>query len=152
MRYPQVTTVHFWSDGPSKPTSHGKGTPDSIGGTVKRTGDNLVLRGNGMRMETFFEKVSISLRGFQLFYTAEEYMLKYDTILMQPLKNRFPQEDKYTRSSQMRTGSTTDNYPAFAVRCWFARASAQPPSISMDTQRNSRVIQGGQRRKDLWPC
>lgn len=42
------------------PTSHGKG----VGGTVKRTADNLVLRGNDVTDgNTFFAKVSNSLRG-----------------------------------------------------------------------------------------
>ncbi|CAJ1066393.1 hypothetical protein KUCAC02_023480 [Xyrichtys novacula] len=114
-KYPQVTTMHFWSDGPSKqyknkknffllssvpptlgferttwnffPTSHGKGAPDGIGGTVKRTADNLVLRGNDVTDgHTFFEKVSDSLRGIQLYHIAEEDMQRYDTLLMEPLK------------------------------------------------------------------
>ena len=114
-RYPQITTVHFWSDGPSKqyknknnffllacipptlgfenatwnffPTSHGKGAPDGIGGTVKRTADNLVLRGNDVTDgHTFFEKVSNSLKGVQLYHIAEEDMQRYDTLLMHPLK------------------------------------------------------------------
>ena len=100
-RYPQVTTVHFWSGGPSKqeqhgssmfaratwnffPTSHGKGAPDGIGGTVKRTADNLVLRGNDMTDgHTFFEKVSNSLKSVQLYHVAEEDMQRYDTLLLQ---------------------------------------------------------------------
>ena len=107
-RYPQVTTVHFWSDGPSKqyknkknffllsclgferatwnsfPTSHGKGAPDGIGGTVKRTADNMVLRGNDMTDgHTFFEKVSNSLKSVQLYHVAEEDMQRYDTLLLQ---------------------------------------------------------------------
>ncbi|XP_026051822.1 uncharacterized protein LOC113038532 [Carassius auratus] len=114
-RYPQVTTVHFWSDGPSKqyknkknffllscipptlgferatwnffPTSHGKGTPDGIGGTVKRTADNLFLRGNDVTDgHTFFVKVSNSLKSIQLYHIAEEDMQRYDTLLMHPLK------------------------------------------------------------------
>ncbi|KAI4785365.1 hypothetical protein KUCAC02_037808 [Chaenocephalus aceratus] len=114
-KYPQVTTVHFWSDGPSKqyknkknffllsaipptlgfekatwnffPTSHGKGAPDGIGGTVKRTADNLVLRGNDVTDgHTFFEKVSNSLKGVQLHYIVEEDMERYDTLLIDPLR------------------------------------------------------------------
>jgi hypothetical protein len=110
-RYPQVTTVHFWSDGPSKqyknkknffllsclgferatwnsfPTSHGKGAPDGIGGTVKRTADNLVLRGNYVTdRHTFFKKVSNSLKSIQLYHVAEEDIQRYNTLLMHPLK------------------------------------------------------------------
>ncbi|KAJ4931272.1 hypothetical protein JOQ06_025569 [Pogonophryne albipinna] len=114
-KYPQVTTVHFWSDGPSKqyknkknffllsaipptlgfekatwnffPTSHGKGAPDGIGGTVKRTADNLVLRGNDVTDgHTFFEKVSNSLKGVQLHYIVEEDMERYDTLFIDPLR------------------------------------------------------------------
>ncbi|KAK1905791.1 2-methoxy-6-polyprenyl-14-benzoquinol methylase mitochondrial [Dissostichus eleginoides] len=114
-KYPQVTTVHFWSDGPSKqyknkknffllsaipptlgfkkatwnffPTSHGKGAPDGIGGTVKRTADNLVLRGNDVTDgHTFFEKVSNSLKGVQLHYIVEEDMERYDTLLIDPVR------------------------------------------------------------------
>nr|XP_054592211.1 uncharacterized protein LOC129157084 [Nothobranchius furzeri]XP_054592212.1 uncharacterized protein LOC129157084 [Nothobranchius furzeri]XP_054592213.1 uncharacterized protein LOC129157084 [Nothobranchius furzeri]XP_054592214.1 uncharacterized protein LOC129157084 [Nothobranchius furzeri] len=114
-KYPHITTVHVWSDGPSKqyknkknfyflsgipstlgfekvtwnffPTSHGKGAPDGIGGTVKRTADNLVLRGNDLTDgKTFLEKVSNCLRGIQLHYITEEDMQIYDALLIQPLK------------------------------------------------------------------
>ena len=72
------------------PTSNGRGAPDSIGGTVKRTADNLVLRGNDMTDgHTFFEKVSNSLKSVQLYHIAEEDMERYDTLLMHPLK-QFP--------------------------------------------------------------
>ena len=80
-KYPSVTTVHFWSDGPSKqyknknfylvsevpptlgfsrttwnyfPTSHGKGAPDGIGGTVKRTADSLLPRENDVPHQNCF--------------------------------------------------------------------------------------------------
>lgn len=114
-KFPWVTTVHFWSDGPSKqyknrknffllsevpptlgfhrttwnyfPTSHGKGAPDGIGGTVKRTADTLILRGNDVTDgKTFFEKILNSLNGVQLYHIEEEDMAKYDTLLMQQLK------------------------------------------------------------------
>lgn len=84
--------------------------------------------------------------------TLQKKTCKDTTHFLCILSNRFPQQDKYTRPSHMRTGYTTDNYSAFAARCWFASASAQLPSISMATQRNSRVIQGWQGRKFLWPC
>uniref|UniRef100_A0A1A8PVR2 Uncharacterized protein n=2 Tax=Nothobranchius rachovii TaxID=451742 RepID=A0A1A8PVR2_9TELE len=156
MKYPHITTVHFWSDGPSKqyknkknfyflsgipstlgferatwnffPTSHGKGAPDGIGGTVKRTADNLVLRGNDLTDgKTFLEKVSNSLRGIQLHYITEEDMQIYDALLIQPLK-----QVPLTRQIHQRTGSSTDNYPAFAARCWFACASVPQHSFFHD--------------------
>lgn len=107
--------MHFWSDGPSKqykskknsfllsevpltlgfnratwnyfPTSHGKGAPDGIRGTVKRTADRLVLHGNDITNgKEFFEKISNRLNGVQLHYIEDEEMGKYVTLLTQPLK------------------------------------------------------------------
>ena len=49
----------------------------------------------------------------------------------------------------MKTGSTTDNYPAFAARCWFASASAQLPSIFMATQRNSSDTRRAGKKRPL---
>lgn len=114
-KYPSVTTVHFWSDGPSKqyknkknfylisevpptlgfsrttwnyfPTSHGKGAPDGIGGTVKRTADSLLLRGNDVvDGKDLFEKISNSLNGVQLYHILEENLETYDTLVTQHLK------------------------------------------------------------------
>ena len=114
-KYPSATTVHFWSDGPSKqyknkknffllsevpptlgfnrttwnyfPTAHGKGAPDGIGGTVKRTADSLILQGNHIvNGNVFFEKVSNRLTGVQLYHIKEESMETYDAFLMQNLR------------------------------------------------------------------
>lgn len=91
------------------PTSHGKGAPGGIGGTVKRTADNLVLRGSDMANgNTFFEKVPKSLKGVQLYYVAREDMQRYDALLMQPLK-QVPSTRQIHQIIDMRTGSTTDH-------------------------------------------
>lgn len=97
--------MHFWSDGPSKqykskknsfllsevpltlgfnratwnyfPTSHGKGAPDGIRGTVKRTADRLVLHGNDITNgKELFEKISNRLNGVQVHCTEDEEMGK----------------------------------------------------------------------------
>lgn len=115
-RFPNINTVHFWSDGPSKqyknkknfhllcavprrlgfknatwnsfPTSHGKGAPDGIGATVKRCADSIVLRGRDIvDGRAFYEMVSSSLSGVQLQYVTNDDFQSYDNLLMQPLKS-----------------------------------------------------------------
>lgn len=115
LKFPKVDTIHFWSDGPSKqyknknnfsllcsvpptlgfkkttwnffPTSHGKGAPDGIGGTVKRTADNLILRGNDIvNGNIFHEMVGKSLCSTKLYVITEADMHPYDALLSQPLK------------------------------------------------------------------
>lgn len=95
-KFPGAHTIHFWFDGPSKQyknkknfsllcdvpsrfgfqratwnffdTSHGKGAPDGIGGTVKRTADCLLLQGNNVTSGTiFYDMVGKSLPNIQLF-------------------------------------------------------------------------------------
>ncbi|KAI4816693.1 hypothetical protein KUCAC02_009009 [Chaenocephalus aceratus] len=114
LKFPKVDTIHFWSDGPSKryknkknfvllcsvpptlgfqrttwnffPTSHGKGAPDGIGGTVKRTADSLILRGNDIvDGNIFHEMVGRSLCSTKL-YIINEADMPYDALLSQPLK------------------------------------------------------------------
>lgn len=115
LKFPKVDTIHFWSDGPSKqyknkknfsllcsvpptlgfkrttwnffPTSHGKGAPVGIGGTVKRTADSLILRGNDIvNGNIFHEMVGRSLCSTKLYIITEAGMQPYDALLSQPLK------------------------------------------------------------------
>ena len=115
LKFPKVDTIYFWSDGPSKqyknkknfsilcsvpptlgfkrttcnffPTSHGKGAPEGIGGTVKRTADSLILRGNDIvNGNIFHEMVGRSLRSTKLYIITEADMQPYDALLSQPLK------------------------------------------------------------------
>lgn len=115
VKFPKVDTIHFWSDGPSKqyknkknfsllcsvpsaqgferttwnffPTSHGKGAPDGIGGTVKRTADSLVLRGKDIVDGTVFhEMVGRSLCSTKLYIITEADMQPYDALLSEALK------------------------------------------------------------------
>ena len=114
-KFPNATTIHFWSDGPSKQyknkknfalicsvphalgfqrttwnffaTSHGKGAPDGVGGTVKRTADRLVLQGNSIEDgKMFHDMVGRSLSTTQVYQISEGDMHKYDALLSQPLK------------------------------------------------------------------
>lgn len=112
---PNVDTIHFWSDGPSKqyktkkkfwlsssipltlgfqreqlgnfyPTSHGKGAPDGIGGTVKRTPDSLILCGHDLvNGRMFHEMVGKSLENIQLFYITQDKMQTYDSLISQKI-------------------------------------------------------------------
>lgn len=115
LKFPKVDTIHFWSDGPSKqyknkknfslpcsvpptlgfkrttwnffPTSHGKGAPGGIRGTVKRTADSLILRGNDIvNGNIFHETVDRSLCSTKLCIITEADMQPYDALLSQPLK------------------------------------------------------------------
>ena len=115
LKFPKVDTIHFWSDGPSKqyknknnfyllcsvpptlgfkrttwnffPTSHGKGAPDGIGGTVKRTADSLILRGHDIISgNVFHEMVGRSLYSIKLCMITEADMQPYDALCSHPLK------------------------------------------------------------------
>lgn len=109
LKFPNVGTIHFWSDGPSKQyknkknffllcsvprttwnffaTSHGNGAPDGIGGTVKRTADRLLLLGNDIvEGKIFHELVGKSLSSTQLYYITEADMQTCDALLSQTLK------------------------------------------------------------------
>ncbi|KAM3616647.1 uncharacterized protein V6R79_021212 [Siganus canaliculatus] len=110
-KFPRVDSIHFWSDGPIKQfknkknfsllctvppmlgfqrttwnffaKSHGKGAPDGIGGTVKRTADSLVLCGNDiLDGKICHEMVGRSLCSTQLYYITED-----DALLPQQLKH-----------------------------------------------------------------
>uniref|UniRef100_A0A8D8Z5S4 Uncharacterized protein n=1 Tax=Cacopsylla melanoneura TaxID=428564 RepID=A0A8D8Z5S4_9HEMI len=90
---PNLKEIHFWSDGPSSQyknkymfytfgnliqdyfpslsfstwnyfeSGHGKGLPDGIGGTVKRTADRLVAQGNDLSsFEVLVQHLNKSLR------------------------------------------------------------------------------------------
>lgn len=49
--------------------SHGRGAPDGIGGTVKRTEDSLLLPVNDVASgKTFYDRVGKSLKSIQRFY------------------------------------------------------------------------------------
>ncbi|XP_063050806.1 uncharacterized protein LOC134445696 [Engraulis encrasicolus] len=114
-KFPTIDTIHFWSDGPSKqyknktnfyllcivpptlgfrratwnffPTSHGKGAPDGIGGTVKRTADSLILRGHDIiNGDVFQDMVGSNLCKTELYTISEADMQPYDTLLAQPIK------------------------------------------------------------------
>lgn len=97
--HPQVTTVHFFSDGPSTQykqknnfylfstvlylrgfetgtwsffeSSHGKGAPDGVGGALKRLGNHLVANGFDIPdAETFFALMKEHSK-ILLFYVTE---------------------------------------------------------------------------------
>ncbi|CAG6016108.1 unnamed protein product [Menidia menidia] len=69
------------------PTSHGKGAPDGIGGTVKRTADNLIVRWNDIvNGNVFHEMVGKSLCSTKLYIITEADMHPYDALLSQSLK------------------------------------------------------------------
>lgn len=69
------------------PTSHGKGAPDGIGGTVKRTADNLILRGNDIvNGNIFHERVGRNFCSTKVYIITEADMQPYDALLSQPLK------------------------------------------------------------------
>ncbi|CAG5897229.1 unnamed protein product, partial [Menidia menidia] len=68
-------------------TSHGKGTLDSIGGTVKRTADNLILRGDDIvNLNISHEMVGSISCSTKLYIITEANMQPYDALLSQPLK------------------------------------------------------------------
>ncbi|KAI4809307.1 hypothetical protein KUCAC02_018207, partial [Chaenocephalus aceratus] len=63
-----------------------EGNPDGIGGTVKRTADSLILRGNDIvDGNIFHEMVGRSLCSTKL-YIINEADMPYDALLSQPLK------------------------------------------------------------------
>ncbi|KAI4798801.1 hypothetical protein KUCAC02_020486 [Chaenocephalus aceratus] len=63
-----------------------EGSPDGIGGTVKRTADSLILRGNDIVDGSIFhEMVGRSLCSTKL-YIINEADMPYDALLSQPLK------------------------------------------------------------------
>lgn len=99
--HPDVTCLHFFSDGPASQykqkanfhllstvpfekgfstttwnffeASHGKGAPDGIGGTLKRTADNLVRQGQDLPdAESLFYHLKNSGSVVRLFYVGEE--------------------------------------------------------------------------------
>ncbi|XP_058628776.1 uncharacterized protein LOC131538729 [Onychostoma macrolepis] len=99
--YPNVTVVHFFSDGPCTQyrqkgnfymfctklqkygfkagtwnffeASHGKGAPDGVGGLLKRTADRLVSHGKGIpNAEIFFNALVDAQTSVKLFYINED--------------------------------------------------------------------------------
>lgn len=99
--YPNVTVVHFFSDGPCTQyrqkgnfylfctklqqygfqsgtwnffeASHGKGAPDGIGGLLKRTADRLVSHGKDIpNAEVFFSALVDAQTSVKLYYISEE--------------------------------------------------------------------------------
>ena len=99
--YPNVNTVHFFSDGPCTQyrqkgnfylfctklhqcgfqlgtwnffeASHGKGAPDGVGGLLKRTADRLVSHGKDIpNAELFFNALVDAKLAIKLFYISED--------------------------------------------------------------------------------
>ncbi|KAJ8395847.1 hypothetical protein AAFF_G00027300 [Aldrovandia affinis] len=99
--YPNVTVVHFFSDGPCTQyrqkgnfylfctklqqcgfqsgtwnffeASHGKGAPDGVGGLLKRTADRLVSHGKDIpNAELFFNALVDAQTSVKLFYISED--------------------------------------------------------------------------------
>ena len=156
LKFPKVDTIHFWSDGPSKqyknknnfyllcsvpptlgfkrttwkffPTSHEKGAPDGIGGTVKRTADNLILRGNEIvNGNIFHEMVGRSLCSTKLYVITEADMQPHDALLSQPLKPVAATRKLHqvTPTHRNNSRSIADHCPVSEVRHRCASVSAQ---------------------------
>lgn len=98
-KFPLVQRLHFFSDGPATQykqkgnffllctepfkrgfdiswnffeASHGKGAPDGIGGTLKRSADRLVRLGEDIpNAEVLFQKLNMQESSVQLFYVSE---------------------------------------------------------------------------------
>lgn len=99
--YPNVTVVHFFSDGPCTQyrqkgnfylfctklqqcgfqsgtwnffeASHGKGAPDGVGGLLKRTADRIVSHGKDIpSAEIFFNALVDAQTSVKLFYITED--------------------------------------------------------------------------------
>lgn len=99
--HPHINTIHFFSDGPtsqykqrlnfaslsSEPfrygfkaiswhffeASHGKGAPDGVGGSLKRTADRLVRLGRDIPdAETLYRELEAANTSVKLFYVPSE--------------------------------------------------------------------------------
>lgn len=100
-RHPQVSTLHFFSDGPATQyrqkgnffylstepykygfkeitwnffeASHGKGAPDGVGGALKRSADRIVAHGGDIPdAQTLYEKLKQLDTSVELFFVPEQ--------------------------------------------------------------------------------
>jgi len=102
-KFPQVTRLHFFSDGPATQyrqkinffllstepfkrgfdvnrnffeANHGKGAPDGVGGTLKRSADRLVRLGEDIPdAEVLYNKLKLQESVVELFFVTEQEML-----------------------------------------------------------------------------
>lgn len=115
IEYPDVTTVHFFSDGPSSQykqkknfylfstqiyemgfknatwsffeSSHGKGAPDGVGGVLKRLANHYVAHGCDITDATVFFKLMQEQSKVTLFYvTDQEIEQSSQNLPSEPLK------------------------------------------------------------------
>lgn len=91
-KFPQVTRLHFFSDGPATQyrqkgnflllstepfkrgfeANHSKGAPDGVGGTLKRSADRLVCLGEDIPdAEALFNKLKLQESVVELFFVSE---------------------------------------------------------------------------------